>query len=190
MLFKPCLQTAFKLGFAAVFERQSQPPKCSACFSFRVARQVTADGFDLMELAKLHGNLGKHLRQTAPSVANYALYFNEFGFQTAYGLGVKGVSFVFDFDNGQSLFADAVEQNHDAECAAEVGGVYHNVGAGWRDKLCFGGGGRLCCGLFACGITMPQLLRIDVFTAAETFAATVAFVTLPAVLFAVFFDLF
>ena len=50
-------------------------------------------------------------------------------------------------------------------------------------------GGKLRGSLLAFGIAMPQLLRIDAFTAAEAFTATVAFVTLPAVLPAVLFDL-
>ena len=61
----------------------------------RVARQVSADGFDLVEMAKLYGNIGEQLRQTFTAVANDALYFNAFGFQAAYGLGIKGVGFVF-----------------------------------------------------------------------------------------------
>ena len=49
---------------------------------------------------------------------------------------------------------------------------------------------QLRCGLFACGVSVAELLRIDVFATTETFAAAVAFVTLFAVLSAVLFDLF
>jgi len=75
-----------------------------------------------------------------------------------------------------------------------------------RGKLCFGirffemakngfaaammSSCQLRCGLFACGVSVPELLRIDVFATTETFAAAVAFVTLCAVLSAVLFDLF
>ena len=137
----------------------------------RVARQVSADGFDLVEMAKLYGNIGEQLRQTFTAVANDALYFNAFGFQAADGFGVKGVGFVFDFGNRKRFAADAVEQNHDAETASEVGGVHHDVGALGRGKLRFGrgffemaqdglaaasvGGGKLCGGLFACGVGLP-----------------------------------
>ena len=103
-------------------------PKCLSRFGLRVARQVASDGLHLMEVAKLYGNIGKHLRHSATSVANDALDFNAFGFQTAYCLGVKHVGFVFDFGNRQCLPADVVEQNHDAECAAEAGGVHDDVG--------------------------------------------------------------
>lgn len=50
--------------------------------------------------------------------------------------------------------------------------------------------GKLCGSLLAFGIVMPQLLRIDAFSTAEAFLAAVAFVTLPAVLPAILFDLF
>ena len=135
------------------------------------------------------------------------LAFRAFGFQTADGLGVKGVVFVFNFGNRERFAADAVEQNHDAETAPEVSGVHHDVGALGRGKPCFGirffemakngfaaaimiSSCQLRCGLFACGVSVPELLRIDVFATTETFAAAVAFVTLFAVLSAVLFDLF
>ena len=86
-------------------------------------------------------------------------------------MGVKGVGFVFDFGNRKRVAADAVEQNHDAETATEVGGVHYDVGALGCGKLCFGcgffemaqdglaaasvGGGKLCGGLFACGVGLP-----------------------------------
>ena len=53
-----------------------------------------------MEVAKLYGNVGESLRDAFAAVADDALYFNAFGFQTAYLLGVKGVGFGFDFGNG------------------------------------------------------------------------------------------
>ena len=97
--------------------------------------------------------------------------FNAFGFQAADGFGVKGVGFVFDFGNRKRFAADAVEQNHDAETAPEVGGIHHDVGALGFGKLCFGrgffemaqdglaaasaGGGKLCGSLFACGVGLP-----------------------------------
>ena len=49
---------------------------------------------------------------------------------------------------------------------------------------------QLRCGLFTCGVGVPDFLWIDAFATAETFAAFVAFVSLFAVLFSVFFDLF
>ena len=150
--------------------------------------------------------IGEQLRQPFAAVADDALYFNAFGFQAADGLGVKGVGFVFDFGNRKRFAADAVEQNHDAETAPEVSGVHHDVGALGRGKLCFGvrffemakngfaaamiSSCQLRCGLFACGVSVAELLRIDVFATTETFAAAVAFVTLFAVLSAVLFDLF
>ena len=113
-----------------------------------------------MKLTQLHGNIGKHLCQTAPPVANDALYFNAFGFQAADGFGVKGVVFVSDLGYRKRFAADTVEQNHDAETAPEVGGIHHDVGALGFGKLCFGrgffemaqdglaaasaGGGKLC----------------------------------------------
>ena len=137
----------------------------------QVARQVSADGFDLVKLTKLYGNVGEQLRQTFTAVANDALYFNAFGFQTADGFGVKGVGFVFDFGNRKRFAADTVEQNHDAETAPEVSGVHHDVGTLGRGKLCLGsclfemaqdglaaasaGGGKLCGSLFACGVGLP-----------------------------------
>ena len=62
-----------------------------------------------MEVAKLYGNVGESLRDAFAVVAYDALYFNAFGFQTAYLLGVKGVGFGFDFGNGQGFATDAVE---------------------------------------------------------------------------------
>ena len=136
-----------------------------------VARQVAADGFDLVEMAKLYGNIGEQLRQTFTAVANDALYFNAFGFQAADGFGVKGVVFVSDLGYRKRFAADTVEQNHDAETAPEVGGIHHDVGALGFGKLCFGrgffemaqdglaaasaGGGKLCGSLFACGVGLP-----------------------------------
>ena len=122
-------------------------------------------------MAKLYGSISKQLRQTFAAVADDALYFNAFGFQAADGLGVKGVGFVFDFGNRKRFAADAVEQNHDAETAPEAGGVHHNIDALWGSKPCFWsclfemaqdglaaasvGGGKLCGGLFACGVGLP-----------------------------------
>ena len=171
VLFEPCFQAAFKVGSAAVFQRPCQVPQLFACCRLRVARQVAADGFDLVEMAKLYGDIGEQLQQTLTTVADDALYFNAFGFQAADGFGVKGVGFVFDFGNRKRFAADAVEQNHDAETASEVGGVHHDVGALGRGKLRFGrgffemaqdglaaasvGGDKLCSGLFACGVGLP-----------------------------------
>ena len=94
-----------------------------------------------------------------------------FSFQAAYGLGIKGVGFVFNFGNRKRFAADTVEQNHDAETVPEVGSVHHDVSAFGRGKLCLGrclfemaqdglaaasvGGGKLCSGLFACGVGLP-----------------------------------
>lgn len=64
---------------------------------------------DLVEVAKLYGNVGEGLRDAFAAVADDALYFNAFGFQTAYLLGVKGVDFGLDFGNGQGFATDAVE---------------------------------------------------------------------------------
>lgn len=171
VLFEPCFQAAFKVGSAAVFQRPCQVPQLFACCRLRVARQVAADGFDLVEMAKLYGDIEEQLQQTLTTVADNALYFNVFGFQAADGFGVKGVGFVFDFGNRKRFAADAVEQNHDAETASEVGGVHHDVGALGRGKLRFEssfiemaqdglaaasvGGGKLCSGLFAYGVGLP-----------------------------------
>ena len=171
VLFEPCFQAAFKVGSAAVFQRPCQVLQLFACCRLRVARQVAADGFDLVEMAKLYGDIGEQLQQTLTAVADDALYFNAFGFQAADGFSVKGVGFVFDFGNRKRFAADAVEQNHDAETASEVGGVHHDVGALGRGKLRFGrgffemaqdglaaasvGGGKLCSGLFACSVGLP-----------------------------------
>ena len=51
-------------------------------------------------MVPLHGNVGESLRDAFAAVADDALYFNAFGFQTAYLLGVKGVGFGFGFGNG------------------------------------------------------------------------------------------
>jgi len=171
VLFEPCFQADFKVGSAAVFQRPCQVPQLFACCRLRVARQVAADGFDLVEMAKLYGDIGEQLQQTLTAVADDTLYFNAFGFQAADGFSVKGVGFVFDFGNRKRFAADAVEQNHDAETASEVGGVHHDVGALGRGKLRFGrgffemaqdglaaasvGGGKLCSGLFACCVGLP-----------------------------------
>ena len=64
---------------------------------------------DLVEVVPLHGNVGESLRDAFATVANDALYFNAFGFQAVYLLGVKGVGFGFDFGNGQGFATDAVE---------------------------------------------------------------------------------
>ena len=160
----------------------------------------------LVEVAKLYGNVGESLRDVFAAVADDALYFNAFGFQAADGFGLKGFGFVFDFGYRERFAADAVEQNQYTETAPEVGGIHHDVGALGCGKLCFGrgffemaqdglaaasaGGGKLCGSLFTCGVSVPELLRIDVFATTETFAAAVAFVTLFAVLSAVLFDLF
>ena len=159
-----------------------------------------------MKLTKLYGNVGKHLRQPASSVANYALYFHAFGFQAAYRFSVKHIGFVFDFGNGQCLSADAVKQDHYAECSAEVSGIHHNVGAGRCGKLCFGSGFfevavngfaaafvycrqlRRC--LFSRSIGLPYFLRSEPVFSIKLSAAFAAFVPLVAVSATVLFDLF
>ena len=159
-----------------------------------------------MKLTELNGNVGKYLCQTAPSVANDALYFNAFGFQAAYLLGVKRVGFVFDFADGQGFAADAVEQNHDAERTAEVGGVHDDVGCFGSNEVRFNlnlfemsqnglpaasvSFGELCGGLFAYGIGLPECLWIEPFAAIEVFVAALAFVLLDALMFSVLFDVF
>ena len=159
-----------------------------------------------MKLTKLYGNIGKHLRQCAPSVANDALYFDAFGFQTTCRFDVKDVGFVFDFGNGKSLAADAVKQDHYAECASETGGVHHNIRAVRCGKLCFGSGFlemaangfaaafvycrqlRRC--LFSRSVGLPYFLRIEPVSSIKLSAAFAAFVPLAAVSVTVLFDLF
>ena len=62
MLLKPCLQRALKRCLAAVLQGERQSPQSLACRRFRVTCQITADGFDLVKLAQLRGNFGKHLQ--------------------------------------------------------------------------------------------------------------------------------
>ena len=205
MLPKPRLQRALKRLLAATLQGERQPPQRFSSGRFRVTCQITADGFDLMKLAQLLGNLREHLQQSFPPVANNALYCNAFFPKLVQRRGIQGVGFVFDFIDGQSLLADAVHQHHHAETAPEVCGIHDDVGFfGQRvalpdlhtakaaidgfaaasillDKL----RGRL----FACAISCPKLVVLKALAAVKTFAASLAFISLLAILPAIFFDL-
>ena len=49
--------------------------------------------------------------------------------------------------------------------------------------------GELCGGLFACAISCPKLVVLKALAAVKTFAASLAFISLLAILPAIFFDL-
>ena len=110
-----------------------------------------------------------------------------------------------DFIDGQSLLADAVHQHHHAETAPEVCGIHDDVGFfGQRvalPDLCFAQAavdglaaasvlrGELRGRLFACTIGCPKLVILKALAAVKTFAASLAFISLLAILPAIFFDL-
>ena len=90
--------------------------------------------------------------------------------------------------------------------AFEIGGVHDDMDTFWRGKLSFGlsffemavngftaafeCSGKLGSSLFACGIGVPQFLRIKSFATFKLSASGMAFIALIAVSATVLFDLF
>ena len=101
--------------------------------------------------------------------------------------------------------ADAVHQHQHAKIAAKIGGVHNDVGCfGQRvalpdlhpAKAAIDGFaaasillGELRGRLFACAISCPKLVVLKALAAVKTFAASLAFISLLAILPAIFFDL-
>ena len=133
------------------------------------------------------------------------MFLNAFFPKLVQRRGIQGVGFVFDFIDGQSLLADAVHQHHHAETAPEVCGIHDDVGFfGQRvalpdlhtAKAAIDGFaaasillGKLRGRLFACAISCPKLVVLKALAAVKTFAASLAFISLLAILPAIFFDL-
>ena len=150
-----------------------------------------ADGFDLMKLAQLRGNLREQLQQSFPPVANNALYYNAFFPQSVQCFGIEGVGLVFDFTDGQNLLADAIHQHHHAKITAEPGGVHDDVGF-FRQRVVFPDlhlaqmavdsltvttvlRGELGGSLLARAVVRPKRSYIEPFSAVKTFAAFKAY---------------
>ena len=166
---------------------------------------ITADGFDLMKLAQLRGNLREQLQQYFPPVANNALYCNAFFPQIVQRFGIEGVGFVFDFTDGKDLPADAVHQHHHAETAPEVSGVHDDVGfgrlrEGFPDarpaQMAVDGlaattvlRGELGGSLLARAVGCPKFIALVTPATVKLPATVAAFIALLAVALPVLFDL-
>ena len=163
-----------------------------------------ADGFDLMKLAQLRGNLREQLQQSFPPVANNALYYNAFFPQIVQRFGIEGVGFVFDFTDGKGLPADAVHQHHHAETAPEVSGVHDDVGfgrlrEGFLDaRLAMAVDGLAATtvlrdepggSLLACAVVRPKFIALATPATVKLPAAVAAFIALLTVAPPVLFDL-
>ena len=101
--------------------------------------------------------------------------------------------------------ADAVHQHQHAKIAAKIGGVHDDVGFfGQRvalpdlhtAKAAIDGfatasvlRGELRGGLFSCAIGCPKFVVLKALAAVKTFAASLAFISLLAILPVIFFDL-
>ncbi len=78
MLFKPVVQCAFKLVPAAAFQGKHELAQVLRRYRFRLSGQVAVHRFDLMEVAQLHGNIGKHLHQPFFAITGNTLYIYAF----------------------------------------------------------------------------------------------------------------
>ena len=163
-----------------------------------------ADGFDLMKLAQLRGNLREQLQQSFPPVTNNTLYYNAFFPQIVQCFGIKSVGFVFDFAHKQGLPADAVHQHHNTETAPEVSGVHDDVGfgrlrEGFLDaRLAMAVDGLAATtvlrgepggSLLACAVVRPKFIALATPATVKLPAAVAAFIALLTVAPPVLFDL-
>ena len=167
--------------------------------------QVAHVDFDLVKLAHLHGNVRKRVQQAAFAVTDNALYHNTFLSQCSDRLRVERIGFPLNCHDRQGALAASVVENHDAPFSAEIGGVHDDVGF-LRQRVAlpdlhtakaaidgFAAAsillGKLRGRLFACAISCPKLVVLKALAAVKTFAASLAFISLLAILPAIFFDL-
>ena len=162
------------------------------------------DDFDLVKLAHLYGYIRENAQQTAFAVTDNALYHNTFLSQCSDLLRVDRVGFPLDCHHSQGSLAASVVENHDTPLAAEIGGIHG--GCLWQRAigLCSGFGevaadafdaasvlrGKLCGGLLAVAVKLPEGVRLKSAAAAETLVASGTFVALFAITGTVLLDLF
>ena len=165
------------------------------------------DDFYLVKLAHLHGYIQERTQQTAFAIADNALYHNVSFLQRCDLLSVALNRLVLDFEHRQRPLADRVIQHHDAPFSAEIGGVHDEVncrlrGHAGRFRDCFGKMAadsfeaasmllcKLCGGLLAVAVKLPEGVRVKSAAAAETLVASGTFVALFAITGTVLLDLF
>ena len=204
---QPVMQALDKAVFAATRQRQRKRPQLACRLTFRLFGQVADDDLDLVKLAHLHQNTGEGLQQPAASVADNALYHNASFLQRCDLLSVALNRLVLDFEHRQRPLADRVIQHHDAPFSAEIGGVHDEVncrlrGHAGRFRDCFGKMAadsfeaasmllcKLCGGLLAVAVKLPEGVRVKSAAAAETLVASGTFVALFAITGTVLLDLF
>ena len=165
------------------------------------------DDFDWVKLAHLHGYIQERTQQAAFAIADNALYHNASFLQRCDLLSVALNRLVLDFEHRQRPLADRVIQHHDAPFSAEIGGVHDEVncrlrGHAGRFRDCFGKIAadsfeaasmllcKLCGGLLAVAVKLPEGVRVKSAAAAETLVASGTFVALFAITGTVLLDLF